>query len=108
MAGIVTLDSATRRALIAFLDEESMNREKAMEKVWLSKKQLLQQFGMFTDDWINTHGHLLPRKRISIVDLETGKKRATGWAYDRNAIQRLLFSDEPTIIVENGKIRIQR
>lgn len=108
MAGIVTLDSATRRALIAFLDEESRNREKAMEKVWLSKKQLLQQFGMFTDDWINTYGYLLPRKRISIVDMETGKKRATGWAYDRNAIQRLLFSDEPTIIVENGKIRIQR
>lgn len=101
------MDHATRQAIIDFLEGETMKRAGDMQKVWLSKRRLIDQFGMFTSDWVNTYGHLLPRKRLTVVDRQNDCKRVTGWAYDRDFIQQMLQEKEPTILVDgDGTARI--
>jgi hypothetical protein len=64
------------------------------DEVWLTEKQLLQQFGMFTHDWLKNYGHSLPRAKAIVVD-EYGIEHPTqGWAYPKHKIQRMIASGE--------------
>ena len=63
-------------------------------EVWLSEKELLQQFGMFTHDWLKKYGHCLKPARAIVVD-ERGEEHPTQrLAYPRNRIQRMIASGE--------------
>lgn len=57
-------------------------------EVWLETKEFLNQFQMFSKDWLEHFGWKLPRERVEIID--DGKTRVTRWAYPRNQIQRMI------------------
>lgn len=58
-------------------------------EVWLETKEFLNQFQMFSKDWLEHFGWKLPRERVEIID-DDGKTRVTRWAYPRNQIQRMI------------------
>jgi hypothetical protein len=63
------------------------------DEVWLTEKQLLEQFGMFTHDWIKKYGQCLQPARAIVVDAQ-GVERKSGWAYPKHKIQRMIASGE--------------
>ena len=54
---------------------------KAGEK-WITADELCKQFGMFTKDWVEKYGDVLPRKRVKVTHLN-GETRGTRFAYPR-------------------------
>ena len=63
------------------------------DEVWLTEKQLLEQFGMFTHDWLKKYGQCLQPARAIVVD-EQGVERRSGWAYPKHKIQRMIATGE--------------
>ena len=63
------------------------------DEVWLTEKELITQFGMFTHDWLKKYGHCLQPARAIVVD-EHGVERRSGWAYPKHKIQRMISSGE--------------
>ena len=63
------------------------------DEVWLTEKQLLEQFGMFTHDWLKKYGQCLQPAQAMIVD-EYGVEHKTGKAYPKHKIQRMIASGE--------------
>ena len=63
------------------------------DEVWLTEKELIAQFGMFTHDWLKRYGHCLQPARAIVVD-EQGVERRSGWAYPKHKIQRMIASGE--------------
>lgn len=59
------------------------------EEVWLSKEELLKQFGMLTESWLKEYGRLLPRSQFIVRDKD-GNIHATRMAYPRNQIQAMI------------------
>ena len=62
-------------------------------EVWLTEKELIAQFGMFTHDWLKKYGQCLQPARAIVVD-EMGVERRSGWAYPKHKIQRMIASGE--------------
>lgn len=63
------------------------------DEVWLSEKELLRNFQMFTHDWIRRYGDTLPRTR-AIVTLRDGRETHSSWAYARNKIQQMIMNNQ--------------
>ena len=63
------------------------------DEVWLTEKELIAQFAMFTHDWIKKYGQCLQPARAIVVD-EQGVERRSGWAYPKHRIQRMIASGE--------------
>lgn len=66
------------------------------DEVWLTEKQLLEQFGMFTHDWIKKYGHCLQPARAIVVDAQGVEHPTQSWAYPKHRIQRMIASGEIT------------
>ena len=54
---------------------------------WISKKELLNQFQMFNEDWVSKYGDILPHKQVSVTTMD-GKKRTTRTAYAQYQIAK--------------------
>ena len=78
------------KAVVRRTMEEQMEM---YSEVWLTEKQLLEQFGMFTHDWLKKYGQCLQPARAIVVD-EQGAERRSGWAYPKHKIQRMIASGE--------------
>ena len=89
-----TVNEATRRAL-----------EGAEEK-WLTRKQLLEQFGMITEDWVKKYGKLL--NPVTAVVTENGVTRVTREAYPMHAINRMIHENRLSFVVEECEFRPSR
>ena len=63
------------------------------DEVWLTEKELIAQFGMFTHDWLKKYGQCLQPARAIVVD-EQGVERRSGWAYPKHKIQRMIATGE--------------
>ena len=66
------------------------------DEVWLTEKQLLEQFGMFTHDWLKKYGQCLQPARAIVVDEQGVEHPTQGWAYPKHRIQRMIASGEIT------------
>ena len=64
------------------------------DEVWLTEKQLLEQFGMFTHDWLKKYGHCLQPARAIVVDEQGVEHPTQGWAYPKHRIQRMIANGE--------------
>lgn len=107
MTDAETLVSLIRKqqGLIQKLEGMVRANDQACE-VWLTKEKFLEQFGMFTEDWLRRYGYMLPRTRATVTDEETGVIRASQWAYGRNAVQQLIAENRLDFYVgANGKVR---
>ena len=55
-----------------------------LQEQWLTADKLCEQFQMFTPDWIETYGDVLPRKKVNVTETISGKTRkGKRWAYPR-------------------------
>ena len=85
---MLELKAVVRRAIE---EEREMYNE-----VWLTEKELIAQFGMFTHDWLKRYGHCLQPARAIVVD-EMGVEHPTQrLAYPKHKIQRMIASGEIT------------
>ena len=66
------------------------------DEVWLTEKQLLEQFGMFTHDWLKKYGQCLQPARAIVVDEQGVEHPTQGWAYPKHRIQRMIASGDIT------------
>jgi hypothetical protein len=64
------------------------------DELWLTEKQLLEQFGMFTHDWLKKYGQSLQPARAIVVDEKGTEHPTQGWAYPKHRIQRMIASGE--------------
>ena len=78
------------KAVVRRTMEEQMEM---YSEVWLTEKELIAQFGMFTHDWLKKYGQCLQPARAIVVD-EQGLERRSGWAYPKHKIQRMIASGE--------------
>lgn len=75
----------------------AMEEEREMyDEVWLTEKQLLEQFGMFTHDWLKRYGHCLQPARAIVVDEQGVEHPTQRLAYPKHKIQRMIASGEIT------------
>ena len=64
------------------------------DEVWLTEKELIAQFGMFSHDWLKKYGQCLQPARAIVVD-EHGVEHPTQRpAYPKHKIQRMIASGE--------------
>ena len=59
------------------------------EEKWLKPKQFLEQFGMFSQEWLDNNGELLPRDYASVIWPDE-TERCTRKAYPMHKINRLI------------------
>lgn len=83
------MDRMLRAEIIATVKQTMQEVLEGTDEVWLKPKQLLEQFGMLTQEWLDTNGHLLPREYASVV-LPDGKEVSTRWAYPKHKINRMI------------------
>ena len=87
----MTMDELNELKLVL---RRAIEEEREMyDEVWLTEKQLLEQFGMFTHDWLKKYGQCLQPARAIVVDGQ-GVERRSGWAYPKHKIQRMIASGE--------------
>lgn len=88
------MDRNTIAELKAVLRQAIAEDREMCDEVWLTEKQLIAQFGMFTHDWLKRYGQCLQPARAIVVD-ENGVEHPTqGWAYPKYHIQRMIATGE--------------
>ena len=83
------IDAMLRAEIIATVRQTMTEVLEGADEVWLTKEQLLAQFGMFTEEWLHRNGELLPRERAEVV-MTDGSVKGSRWAYPQHKIQRMI------------------
>ena len=87
---------------MALIDRKMTERLEGADEVWLKPKQLLEQFGMLSQEWLDTNGHLLPREYASVI-WPDGKEVNTRYAYPKHKINRMIMNGELKGLVRTEK-----
>ena len=66
------------------------------DEVWLTERELIAQFGMFTHDWLKKYGQCLQPARAIVVDEQGIEHPTKRLAYPKHKIQRMIASGEIT------------
>jgi hypothetical protein len=91
-----------RAEIIATVRETMREMLEGADEVWLKPKQLLEQFGMLSQEWLDNNGHLLPREYASVV-LPDGEEKCTRWAYPMHKINRMIQEGKLKGLVKTKK-----
>ena len=83
------MDRMLRAEIIATVRQTMTEVLEGADEVWLKPKQLLEQFGMLSQEWLDRNGELLPREYASVV-LPDGEEKCTRWAYPMHKINRMI------------------
>lgn len=83
------MDRMLRAEIIATVRQTMQEVLEGADEVWLKPKQFLEQFGMFSQEWLDENGHLLPREYASVVWPDE-KEHCTRYAYPKHHINRLI------------------
>lgn len=86
---MITIDKLTREAIVKCLKDALAEKNEIYDEVWLTGKQLCQQVGFFSPDWLKKYGHKLPRTTIVVRDVFDVEHR-TGWRYPKKRILRMI------------------
>lgn len=85
----MTLDKQTREAIAASVRKAAMDANEIYDEVWVTGKQLSEQVGFFTKEWLKRYGMTLPREAVKVRD-ENGVVHRTGWCYPKKRILRMI------------------
>ena len=83
------MDRLLRADIVATVKATMTEMLEGADEVWLTSKELLENFGMFSQDWLNHHGELLPRECASVIWPDS-KEVFTRWAYPKHKINRMI------------------
>ena len=75
------MDRKLREELIAAAERGAYQAMMRINEQYLTADELCKQFQMFTKDWLDNYGDILPRKQIRVECAISGKKRGTRWGY---------------------------
>lgn len=87
------MDRMLRAEIVATVRQTMTEVLEGADEVWLKPKQLIEQFGMFSQEWIDRNGHLLPRENVSVI-WPDGTEKETRWAYPKHRINRMIMNGE--------------
>ena len=79
------MDRKLREDIMAEVQKALAAAMLRMEERWLTADELCKQFQMFSKDWLEKYGDILPRKRVKVTHLN-GESRGTRWAYPQHEI----------------------
>lgn len=96
------MDRIFEAKLLALIDRKMTERLEGADEVWLKPKQLLEQFGMLSQEWLDTNGHLLPREYASVI-WPNGKEVNTRYAYPKHKINRMIMNGELKGLIRTEK-----
>ena len=96
------MDRIFEAKLLALIDRKMTERLEGADEVWLKPKQLLEQFGMLSQEWLDTNGHLLPREYASVI-WPGDKEVCTRYAYPKHKINRMIMNGELKGLVRTEK-----
>ena len=89
----MALDKQTREAIAASVAKATLEAHEVYNEVWLTGKQLSEQFGFFSKEWLKRYGRSLPRETVRVCD-EKGNWHHTGWCYPKHRILRMINNGE--------------
>lgn len=75
------IDKKLREEMIAAAERGAYKAAILANEQYLTDKELCKQFQMFTKDWLDKFGDLLPRTKIRVKCTISGKERGTRWGY---------------------------
>ena len=84
-------DKETREAIRKAVQDSMAEAMMTYEERWLTAEQLLQQFGMLSEDWLRRNAWRLPRGRFEFKDAD-GTVR-TRWAYPQHKISQMITQE---------------
>lgn len=87
------MDRMLRAEIVATVRQTMTEVLEGADEVWLKPKQLIEQFGMFSQEWLDRNGHLLPRENVSVI-WPDGTEKETRWAYPKHRINRMIMNGE--------------
>ncbi len=101
------MDRMFEAKLLALIDRKMTERLEGADEVWLKPKQLLEQFGMFSQEWLDENGHLLPREYASVI-WPDGTEKCTRWAYPKHKINRMIQEGKLKAMIKGEKAKVAR
>ena len=75
------MDKKLREEIVAEVQKAVTLSMLSLQEQYLTADELCKQFQMFTKDWLDNYGDILPRKQIRVECTISGKKRGTRWGY---------------------------
>ncbi len=96
------MDRMLRAEIIATVRQTMQDVLEGADEVWLTPKQLLEQFGMLNQEWLNRNGELLPREYASVI-WPDGEEKCTRWAYPKHKINRMIQEGKLKGLVKTKK-----
>lgn len=101
------MDRLFEAKLLALIDRKMTEWLEGADEVWLKPKQLLEQFGMFSQEWLDENGHLLPREYASVI-WPDGTEKCTRWAYPKHKINRMIQEGKLKGMIKGEKAKVAR
>lgn len=101
------MDRLFETKLLSLIDRKMTERLEGADEVWLKPKQLLEQFGMFSQEWLDENGHLLPREYASVI-WPDGTEKCTRWAYPKHKINRMICEGKLKGMIKGEKAKVAR
>ena len=92
-----------RAEIIATVRQTMQEVMESADEVWLTKEQLMEQFGMFSQEWLNRNGELLPREYASVI-WPDGEEKFTRWAYPKHKINRMIQEGKLKGMIKTTKV----
>lgn len=85
----MVLDKQTREAVIATVRKAAIEMHEVYEEQWLTSKELCNQIGFFSMEWLKRYGQTLPRECVRVTTKD-GVEHKTGWCYPKMRILRMI------------------
>ena len=79
------MDRKLREEIVAEVQKAVTLSMLSLQEQYLTADELCKQFQMFTKDWVEKYGDILPHKRIKVTHLN-GKTRKTRVTYPQHQI----------------------
>lgn len=97
------MDRMLRAEIIATVRQTIQEVLEGADEVWLKPKQFLEQFGMFSQEWLDENGHLLPREYASVIWPDE-KEHCTRYAYPMHETNRMIREGKLKGMIKTKKI----
>jgi hypothetical protein len=95
----IKLDRQTLDAIGVAIDKGMTRRMEMYDEVWLTGKQLCERFGMISKGWLEEYGKYIPRERMEVTDVKTGRVIASRYAYPLHRINRWIQEDRGHVAI---------
>lgn len=102
----MTLDKLTRMAIAEAVTKAVREANEVYDEQWVTKKQLCEQCGFFTEQWLKTYGPALERigckMEMKVIDAQ-GVEHGTHPCYAKKRLLRMIAEGEIFVMPQQNK-----